>query len=334
MSEAGSPRVKLGVADVLSTTARVIGARIAPFLLIAALGATPGSILMTVVNHFLQTKLMGMASATPAGNPDAIRDMLGGMAVLFAGLMGALVIHMLLTYTAQAVLVRGTIDWIGGRSPDLSEMVRTAMPRVPSVLGVVLLRGLAQVGAMMPGMIIGLVMMAGVGGVAGGLANGHAGRGETAAIGVLGMVCAMPIMMIAMIVPMTYIAILLFTAEPAAIAEGMGPIRAISRSSALSRGNRLAIFLLILTAGAAFIVLSCWLSMFSGIASVATGGMDAATGMARAPSVVASVVGALVYIVMYTVQALIFGPLAAVIYARLAGLSARVDAAEVAEVFS
>jgi len=81
-------------------------------------------------------------------------------------------------------------------------------------------------------------------------------------------------------------------------------------------------------------VLSCWLSMFSGIASVATGGMDAATGMARAPSVVASVAGALVYIVTYTVQALIFGPLAAVIYARLAGLSARVDAAEVAEVFS
>jgi len=209
MSEAGSPGVKLGVADVLSTTARVIGARSAPFLLIAALGATPGSILMTVVNHFLQAKLMGMASATTAGNPDAIMDVLGGMAVLYAGLMGALVVHMLLTYTAQAVLVRGTIDWIGGRSPDLSEMVRTAMPRVPSVLGVVLLRGLAQVGAMMPGMIIGLVMMAGVGGVAGGLANGHAGGGETAAIGVIGMLCAMPIMMIAMIVPMTYIAILL-----------------------------------------------------------------------------------------------------------------------------
>ena len=49
---------------------------------------------------------------------------------------------------------------------------------------------------------------------------------------------------------------------------------------------------------------------------------------------IASMAGALVYIVTYTVQALIFGPLAAVIYARLAGLSARVDAAEVAEVFS
>jgi hypothetical protein len=148
------------------------------------------------------------------------------------------------------------------------------------------------------------------------------------------MLCAMPVVLLLMLVPVVYLTILVFTAEAAAVGETLGPIGAISRSVALSRGNRLAIFLLILSAGSAFVVVTCGLSTFAGVANVATGGMDLTRGMARAPSVFASVVGALVNVVMYTVQALVFAPMASVIYARLAGLDARVDAAEVAQVFA
>ncbi|NOY92052.1 MAG: hypothetical protein GXP55_12720 [Deltaproteobacteria bacterium] len=334
MSEIGSPEgVKLSVGEVLSTTARAIGARIGPFVLVAALGATPGSILMQIMSHFMQTKMVGIVDASSAGNPDAMMDVFSGMLVLYLGLMGALVLHMLLSYAAQTVLIRGTLDWISGRKTDTSELIRRALPRVPSVLGVVFLRGLAQFGVMMPGMIVGMVMMVGVGGLAG-LSSGGEHAGQGAAVGVLGMLCAMPVMLLLMLVPMVYLVILLFTAEATVVAETVGPIRAISRSASMSRGNRLAIFLLILAAGSAFVVLTCGLGMFAGIANLATGGMDAATGMARAPSVFASVLGALINIVMYTVQALVFAPMASVIYARLAGLSARVDAAEVAEVFA
>ncbi len=334
MNETGKPEgVKLGVADVLSTTARAIGARIGPFVLVAALGATPGSILMQVANHSLQSKLAGMVGATRTGNTDGVMGLLSGMLMVYLLLMGALALHMLLSYAAQTVLTRGTLDWISGRETDLREMTRNALPRIPSVLGVVFLRGLAQFGVMLPGVIVGMVMMVGVGGLAG-LSSGSEHAGQGAAVGVLGVLCAMPLMFVLMLVPMVYLVVLLFTAEASVVAESMGPIRAINRSASLSRGNRLAIFLLILAAGSAFVVLTCGLGMFAGIANLATGGLDAATGMARAPSVLASVLGALINIVMYTVQALVFAPMASVIYARLAGLSARIDAAEVAEVFA
>jgi len=324
---------KLGLGDVLTTTAQAIGARIGPFLVIAVLGAAPGSILMQVMNHMLQGQLAGMAGMAGGRDPEAAFGILGAMMAVYAGLLAALALHMVLIYAAEAVVVRGSISWMMGKSLDLGQMVREAGPRLPSVFGIVLVRGILQFALMMPGALIGIVMMMGAGGIAGAAGSGG-GEGQTAAAVALGVMCSMPIMFVLMIVPVFIMSILLFVAEPVAVHEKLGPVDSISRSVGLTRGNRSRIFLLILAVGSAFLIVSCGLGLFSAMVTLGTGGFDPASGMTRAPSLVGSVVGALVNTAMYTVQVMTFGPLTAVIYGRLAGLNAQVDAKEVAEVFA
>lgn len=326
--------VRLDLGDVLGTTAQAVGGRIAPFLLLGLLGAAPGSFLLQFMNHLLQGRLVNMTQMAPGSDPDAVFSMLGSMLAIYGGLMGVMVIHVVLTYIAQSVIIRGTVDWILGKPRELGETIRATGPRLPSVMGIVLVRGILQFALMMPGALISVVMMMGIGGAAGAAgAGGHSAEGAVAAVG-LAMVCAIPLMLILMIVPMVIVSILLFVAEPAAIHGKLGPVDSMSRSIALTRKNRLRIFGLILIVGTAFVIAACGLGMFSSLVTFATGGLDTSTGMMRAPSVIGSLVGALVNTVMYMVQAITFAPLTAVIYSRLAGLDASVDVEQVAEVFA
>ena len=139
-------------------------------------------------------------------------------------------------------------------------------------------------------------------------------------------------MFILIIVPLIYLLVVFFLAVPCAVAEKVGPVEALSRSLALTKGHRLTIFLTILCLWLVVVVFACIGGMFG--AAFGAGGVDLATGLPQAPSTASQVVSFLTNLLVGSLQTMLLASLAAVAYARIRGIRDGVDAGALAEVFS
>lgn len=157
---------------------------------------------------------------------DVLPAVIGLGAVALIGLVG-LLLGSCAVYAGTASVVR---EAVMGRPATFSAVWRQAWARVPSVLGAVLLPGLAIMGVMAVVIVLVTVLMAVIVG----------GDGER------GVVIALPLAFLALIPLMTWIHIRFVLAPPAAVFEPQRTVAALRRSSRLVRGSWWRVFGLIL----------------------------------------------------------------------------------------
>jgi len=134
--------------------------------------------------------------------------------------------------------------------------------------------------------------------------------------------------MVLCIVPGVILTCILFVSVPAAVAEDLGPIEALQRSSELTDGHRTTIFLAWLAMMVAVITMSCGIGMVTGV-----GTMAGVTG-SEAVSRVALLFGFALSWVINVAYTAVFAAMTAVVYARIRGIRDNVDAHSLAQVFA
>ncbi len=138
----------------------------------------------------------------------------------------------------------------------------------------------------------------------------------------------------ACIVPGIVIALFFCVAAPACIVEKLGPIDSISRSIALTEGQRLMIFLIYLVVGIGWFVVAMCIVVPVQMIVVGSAAVAGGAGGLADPLSFGQIIGQLVNIPVSLTATMLFSTLAAVIYARLRGLRDGVDAQALASVFS
>lgn len=127
--------------------------------------------------------------------------------------------------------------------------------------------------------------------------------------------------MILLFVPGIILGIMWSVASPALVVEGIGPLAALGRSRALTKGSRWPIFGLIMIAGILYIILAGAVQGFN-FAAAQAGNLDAFS----APQIIASVI-------IGTVGSVVFACGAAAIYSELRLIKEGVGNSELAAVF-
>lgn len=310
------------VGDLLQTGARIVGGNLGAFFTVAFLAILPGNALQ----HFFLVRWQEgvyefqadmMSGARIGAVPDFSR--IFNMADVGGMCMGS-ALQFVLTYLAQGILMYAVVETLAGRKPPMGQAISRGLARAPSVLITALLLTLAYSAAMIPGVILGMLIVGGAAAAGGGGAGGVA------------VCCGMPVMFLAMLVPVVFLWVIFFLAIPSAVAEKAGPVEAISRSLALTKGNRLTIFLL----GVCLVLV---VLVFWGIGSmflmvVGGAGVDFTTGLPEPPSTISQIVSFIVGLLVGALWTMLVASLSAVAYARIRGIRDGVDASALAEVFS
>lgn len=309
------------VGDLLQTGARIVGGNLGAFFTVAFMATLPGLAITQFFTMRWQEKMFAQAdmigSARLGGAPNIgnmFRDILDPTD--FGGICLGSLIQFVLVYLAQAILMYTVVETLAGRKPPMGQAISKGLARAPAVLVTALLITLAYIAAMLPGFILGILIFVG------------AAAGDAGAVAAC---CGMPTMFLLILIPIVYLAVVFFLAVPASVAENAGPVEAISRSIALTKGNRLTIFLTLLCLMLVLFVFACIGGMFG--AAFGAGGVDMATGMPQPPSTASQVVSFIMNLLVGSLQTMLLASLAAVAYARIRGIRDGVDAGALAEVF-
>jgi hypothetical protein len=171
-------------------------------------GATLGlAAIVTAVGQLLQVFLiLGVAHGDTHVGASALLLIVGGL----ISLIFQLVLSGALTFVVG--------DAVLGKRMSMSVAVQRVLPRVPALLGVVILEILVSVGAALPGIILAIV---------------------AAAAGIPGLAVLIGIADAAFFV---YVVVRVSLAAPALVLEGQRPVAALRRSSTLVRGSWWRIF--------------------------------------------------------------------------------------------
>lgn len=310
---------RLEPGELLQTTARIVGGNFGVFFAVAFVAVLPGLAINQFFTARMQDRMFGFVE-----NVQSAPGMLPDVSQMFSfadigGLCVGALLSFTLMYLAQAVLVYDVVENLAGRKPPMGQAIATGLSRAPAVLGAAFLLTLVLTASVIPGAVLGVLVMAG---------GAAAGAGAAA----LATCCGGALAIVGVLVPVVYASIVFFVTVPAAVLENVGPIGALSRSLELTRGNRGRIFLAFLALGLVVFVLACVSGVCTG--AVGAGGIDPATGMPQPPSTLANVVSFVTGLLIQTVQTMAFAALAAVTYARLRGVRDGVDAQALAEVFA
>ncbi|MEO0321745.1 MAG: hypothetical protein AAF447_02230 [Myxococcota bacterium] len=138
---------------------------------------------------------------------------------------------------------------------------------------------------------------------------------------VLGLMCC--------VLPGFFFSVLLSLAAVVVMTENANPFAALARSARLTKGNRLAIFLVMLVLWVAWLAVAVVNNLVTPQPE-----MDAATGTLVMPFVGAQLFGTVLGVVLEIVRLIAFGLLAGVAYARIRGIRDGVNADELAHVFA
>ena len=312
------PGAKLMVGDLLQSSANIVGANFAVFLIVAVAFSIPGLVLGALAPQPNQLELQAqMQSIT---SPAQIFDLIPWTTILVAIIAG--LVSFVLIYVAMGTLMYASVEHMAGRQVTVGEAISRGLSAAPSVIGVAFLVAILEFFAMVPGMV---ALMGGTVGMA--VAMGSSGGPE------IGLICCcIPVGLPLVLAPVFYLTILFFIAIPAAVVEKIDPITAMKRSVNLTKGHRMTIFLTLL------VVILCFVLLVL-IAGCCVGGMGASTMdlqtmTAQEPSIFVQILGFVINLFVSTLRIMVLSALAAVIYARIRGLRDNVDAAALAQVFS
>jgi hypothetical protein len=178
----------------------------------------------------------------------------------------AFIIQIILTGLLTVVIGRGVL----GRKVTMGEAWQLALPRLPAILGAIVLNALCVLG---PVAVLAVLVIV--------LALVHAYAGAIV-IGILGG--------IAVICLDLWISIKLSMAPPAVVLERQGPARALGRSWRLTNGSFWRVCGILLLAGIIVLVVSAVLQVPFSLAEVLAGGSAGLFGMAGTHSVAAIII--------------------------------------------
>ena len=137
----------------------------------------------------------------------------------------------LITFSLMSgVLARLGSELYLGRDPDLGEVMRTTVGRVPALIGATFLKALLIGLAMIPVALVSGVVTAVVGGTLGAVFGPRLSA-------VIGVVIALAIFA-AMGGAILYMIARFFATTPLVVLEGLGPVESLSRSGKLSEGRK------------------------------------------------------------------------------------------------
>ncbi len=311
---------RLDVGDLLRTATRIVAGNFGVFAAVAFAATLPGLAISQYFATRFQNRMFEFQQ-TVLTDPGTIPDFSQFLSPAhIGGLCLGTLVSFTLMYLAQAVLVYDVIENLAGRRPPIGQAIGVGMARAPAVLVSAFLLTLVLTAAVVPGALLGVLVIAGgmsVGPGAGGLAT----------------CCGGPLMLLGMLVPTFYAYLVFFVTVPAAVVEDVSPVGALARSFELTKGQRWRIFLAVMAFMLVIFVSSCIGGACSG-ALGGGGGIDPATGALKAPSTFGMVVGFLAQLVAQTLQTMGIAALAGVTYARIRGVRDGVDAQALAEVFS
>lgn len=207
------PRFSFGktVTDTFGTIGR-------HFLLLCGLALLLYGIPSALFTIFLLENMMALfADAAATNSASSVFDAFGAFGVSFAvGTAGSIFISIL----TQGAMIWAALQGIDGKPPAFGDAVRAGFRYFPVIFGITLI------------VYIGLGALASLPVL---LAFG---------IGSIGMAA---ILFLIVIFPLVcFLMVVVLVTVPAAIAEGIGPIDALSRSIALTKGHRWKLFAMIL----------------------------------------------------------------------------------------
>jgi hypothetical protein len=248
----GAPRFSVGA--VISTSLSTLFANMLRFLAIMVVVGVPVALL---IGAGVAAMLMTGSNVTQSAAGGMNFDFQGGsgtVQVLFiicAGFLGLLAYFLI-----QAAITYGTLQSISGRRATIGACIANGLTALPRIL-------LASIVLFAVLVIVGFVTM---------LFWGLIASIGGAVVGVIGS--------IALVVGFLYVVVLIWVFVPAIVVERAGAVDCFSRSMELTKGNRWAIFgILVLVFVANWIVSFASQMLQQAGASVAGGAIDIVSGL-------------------------------------------------------
>ncbi|TPK92948.1 MULTISPECIES: hypothetical protein [unclassified Mesorhizobium] len=283
---------KFSIGRVFSNTFAVIGRSFGPLAVIVGLFSALPTFIYNLWNLTQLARIRQLESASTFESEDMARF---AAASVIAGL-----VFLVLSFLAQAALVRLTVDNLNGRRPAVGDCIQVALRRFFPMLGIGFI------------VFVALVLAAvAMGVVASILAFG-------------GLFIGWPIGVAVAFIPAAMWLISISVAIPVAVQERLGVLGSISRSRALTKGSRWPIFGLLLIIGIAAGLLQAAFSLLFRFA------LASASGLSGSGIIVGSVGSSL----LSTVFSAVISVAIAVIYVELRQVKEGASIGELAEIFS
>jgi hypothetical protein len=283
---------KFRIGQVFSNTFSVIGRSFGPLAAIIGLFSAAPTLIYNFWNLTQLARMREAVGASAFERPDMAR--LAAVSAI-AGLM-----FLVLSFLAQAALVRLTVDDLNGRRPAVGDCVQIALRRFFPMLGIGVIVFLA--------LILAAIVMSVVASL---LAFGGLFVG-----GLIGVAVAF--------IPAAMWLISISVAIPVAVQERLGVFGSISRSRALTKGSRWPIFGLLLVIAIAAGLLQAAFSLLFRFALATAGGLSG-TGI---------FVGAVGGSLLSSIFSAVISVAIAVIYVELRQVKEGANVDELAEIFS
>ena len=239
----------LSLGELLDRAFRLYRARFGSMVLTAAVLVVPFSVLTALVFGFVAVDYFDMLQVV-AGNPNAdpneiLTTALPGI-FAFAGAAGIVgILGLVIQAVVTLALTQQCISALNGENLTWRTAIRLGVRRFWPYVGMAILQvlGIGVVTAVIGGAIgCGVIALVVGGGAAAGLFDGFGETGgapnAAALVGIgLAVVCMYLFFILLLLIPSTYLSARWVVAAPGLVEQEWGPIEALSRSWALTKGN-------------------------------------------------------------------------------------------------
>ncbi|MBI3943873.1 MAG: hypothetical protein HY326_12725 [Chloroflexi bacterium] len=234
----------LGLGDLLDRAFRLYRERFWTLLLTAAIFLVPTAFLSGLSTGLFTTSVDSLSrlSPSPEETPTQVMGAVGSVAQGY----GIILIMSILTYFVSGLvtlaLTAQSIATLHGQRLTLSESVRAGLNRFWAFLGMSIVQAICFFFATLI-VVIPLILLVVVVALGFGFSlsqSYNTGANAIAAIGlVIGLLCGYFFALLAIILPTAFLSARWIVATPGLVAQGWGPVQALQRSWALTRGQTL-----------------------------------------------------------------------------------------------
>ena len=252
----------LSIADLLDRTFRALRARFGVLMLSAAIVMVPVGLLASLVTGRFMTgyfDLLELATLPPDAAQPELEAFFGEFAGYFGVLMLLLLFNLLGTVLVNLMSIYHIDRFLHGASSTVSEGLRVALRRILPMIGMrflyLMAAGTATVAiAFVVALLFALVALVFSGAMAG------IGNESASAILIVGFVLLFIVgyfvLILLVLAPIVYFAARWVAAGPSLVIEGLGPVKALGRSWALTKGRlwRCIIFIVLLSIFSAVVI--------------------------------------------------------------------------------
>lgn len=304
----------LSAGELLDRTFRLYRKKFGLLLLTAAVLIIPYSIVAGLLTGDAMVGYLDILenlSTQPGSSPDdlfsnELPDFFGFFGVIF----GISIIGLLFNAVATLALTEQEITILNGDETTLGQGLRAGVSRLLAYIGMVLLQFLAYIGVAIGTMIgfgcaVAAIMMVFGGGIAlfdglGGSFDGGADPSAAAIVGIIiGVLCLYLLAILAVLLPMAYLAARWSVAIPALVDQKLGPVAALGYSWGLTKGHvRRSIIYVVLLFILAAIFVSVPTLVISQVTVLLMASQD--PGLVQSISTIISSIVGVVWIPLYT----------------------------------